>query len=80
MTQLVSQVWPSSFEKACSHIGLFKSNEIHLNLTFILTPLRTSSAKNTPTPLVKQPTTGTSNASGNRPSKHQIDHVPCSVL
>lgn len=34
--QLVSQVLPLSFEKACSHRGLQGFNEIHLNLIFQL--------------------------------------------
>ena len=74
IVQLVSQVVPSSGEKACSQRGVPSGNTRQRKRTTIGLPLKVSFTKKLPTPSVNPPFMGASSVPGCRPSSHQIDH------
>ncbi len=74
MTQLVSQLLPSSSEKACSQIGFLPGFVCQVNRTVMSFPSDVSRAKKVPTVPKNRPMTGVSRWCGARPSSHQIAH------
>src|SRR5215471_11085494 len=64
MIQFVSQLFPSSVEKACSQRGALWSRASQRKRTLIGEPLNVSFAKNVPTPSTKYPFTGGSSEPG----------------
>jgi hypothetical protein len=74
MTQLVSQVSPSSAENACSQTGFSPAVACQVKRTVTGFPFRESLAKKVPTQPENLPTTGTSRLCGALRSSHQIAH------
>ena len=74
MTQLVSQIFPSSSENACSQTGFLPGLVCQVKRMVIGLPSKLSFAKKVPTDPENLPMTGISRLCGARPSSHHIAH------